>query len=228
MSMDILSYTKKRVLELEKEKQNIKFYEENIPLLLMPLEDLLGQTELSLSMLPIDFIFSLNGQLSDRTLRVFDILGLDKTRVPKEVDASEYAEFLLNIDASLNRIGLSINMKMNAEQRKHFNELAYQIEADKTQEVVITSFISWEKIVKRIVFAGVESHVVSYLENKDRDILTTTTREVMKMCNNIRLSDYEIKDRIVSILESQGLEIFNLREVDWEEFEHFKRKTRKR
>lgn len=228
MSLDILSYTKKRVQELEEEKLSIRFYEENAYLLLMPLEDLLNQTRVSISKIPVDFIFASNGLLNDRSLRVFDVLGLDKTKVPKGMDMQSYADFFLKIDAALKKIGLSINMKMNEEQRRHFDELAYQMEEDKPQEMKITSFADWKKIVKRIVFTGVARHVIPYLADKYEDVLNKTVSDVMRMCNNVRLSDDEIRKCIISSLESQGLELFNLREVDWESFEHFKRRTRGR
>lgn len=228
MSLDILSYTKRRVRELEEEKLNIRFYEENAYLLLMPLENVLNQAGVSVSSIPVDFIFSSSGLLNDRSLRVFDVLGLDKTKVLKGMDAQSYTDFFLKTDAALKKIGLSINMKMNGEQRRHFDELAYQMEEDKPQEVEITSFADWKKIVKRIVFNGVERHVIPYLANKYEDVLNKAVSDVMKMCNNVRLSDDEIRKYIILSLESQGLELFNLREVDWESFEHFKRRTRGR
>lgn len=228
MSLDILSYTKRRVKELEEEKLNIRFYEENAYLLLMPLEDLLSQASVSISRIPVDFIFTSKGLLNDRKLRVFDVLGLDKTKVPEGMDMQSYADFFLKIDDSLKKIGLSINMRMNDEQRRHFDELAYQMEEDKPQEMEITTFADWRKIVKRIVFNGVARHVIPYLVDKYEDVLNKTTDDVMKMCNNVRLSDAEIKKCIILSLESQGLELFNLREVDWESFEHFKRRTRGR
>ncbi len=224
MSMDIYNYTKNKVEELEKEKESIKYFQERELLLTLTLDEflyLLRGTTVSIS---ADFIFEFHGLENSRELYVFDMIGLGEGMDDDNAHLLDFVEETLKI------AGFSINMQMNKEQRERFDALVREKERKNLKPRLIENISTWERIVKRIAFESVPDSAVLYLENLHKDVLNDMTDRVVEKTNKYRVSDEEIQTIMTEYLKELELDLFKLRQFNWESVENYmtslKRKRR--
>ena len=121
-------------------------------------------------------------------------------------------------------------MKMNREQRERFDALVREKERNNLKPRLIENISTWEEIVKRIAFKSVPDSAVLYLENLHKDILKDMTDRVIEKTNKYRVSDEEIQTIMTEYLKELELDLFKLRQFDWESVENYmtslKRKRR--
>ena len=224
MSMDIYNYTKNKVEQLEKEKKSITYFQERELLLTLTLDEFLYLVRGTTISMSADSVFSFHGLENSRELYVFDMIGLG------DVKDDENAHLLKYVEKTLKIAELSINMKMNREQRERFDALVREKERNNLKPRLIENISTWEGIVKRIAFKSVPDSAVLYLENLHKDILKDMTDRVIEKTNKYRVSDEEIQTIMTEYLKELELDLFKLRQFDWESVENYmtslKRKRR--
>ena len=224
MSMDIYNYTKNKVEQLEKEKKSITYFQERELLLTLTLDEFLYLVRGTTISMSADSVFSFHGLENSRELYVFDMIGLG------DVKDDENAHLLDFVEKTLKIAELSINMKMNREQRERFDALVREKERNNLKPRLIENISTWEGIVKRIAFKSVPDSAVLYLENLHKDILKDMTDRVIEKTNKYRVSDEEIQTIMTEYLKELALDLFKLRQFDWQSVENYmtslKRKRR--
>lgn len=224
MSMDIYNYTKNKVEQLEKEKKSITYFQERELLLTLTLDEFLYLVRGTTISMSADSVFSFHGLENSRELYVFDMIGLG------DVKDDDNANLLDFVEETLKIAELSINMKMNREQRERFDALVREKERNNLKPRLIENISTWEGIVKRIAFKSVPDSAVLYLENLYKDVLKDMTDRVIEKTNKYRVSDEEIQTIMTEYLKELELDLFKLRQFNWESVENYmtslKRKRR--
>lgn len=227
MSISIVDYTENKIKELEEIKSNAKFYQENEGLLTTHVEDLLASLNIYPIVMPNKFIMSLHGIDATRNMYVFDVLDIRNTngRYPELMDEESYRGFIEVVNSGIKEYGLSVDMKMTQEQRMYFDRLVRARE--ESFHALIPSYDTWYEIICDIIFSPIPDEAKPILREKHANLLMRVTQYVMEKCERKRLSNDSVKDYISEALELEGLRIFDLREVNWQEVELDKKRRRR-
>lgn len=227
MKSDIVTYTQKKIEELELIKKNVKFYQENEDRVILPLDALFINSGITPTSIPVDFILSLHGFESSRRLYVFDILDIrdTKDKIPEYMSEKSYQKFLTEVNEALLTIGFSVDMKMSSEQREYYDKFVREREAEMPffEEI---SYSSWCTLIKGIVFSTVPESARPFLCQKYAELLNEMTEDIISKCEGKRTERTTLRRYIDSFLASKNINISELRQFSWEEVE--KSKGRKR
>lgn len=227
MDADIVTYTKRKIEELEEVKECSIFYSEHEDILTMPLEEFFS-TSLYSKSISREFLMRLHKTPMTRLLYVFDFLDIRNIReaLPVGVDRDTYDAFLSFVNKYLSTLRLSVDMKMDDDQRKYFDLVVRKREIE--AQSVISSFDVWLNIIEDLIFSSMPDGAREFLTKKYAEVLFYLTESIMEICHNRRLSDEEIRIQIGEILKERGMRIFDLRKIDWEEIELDKRSRERR
>lgn len=216
---------KKKIEELEKEKASIAFYEDNTELLTSPVACLFEQVKIYPEIIPVDFVLSLHNMEASRDIYVFDLIDIidTKGKYPVNLDPKDYMFFAYTVDNALRKVNLSASMKMNQEQREHFDECVRKKEQE-SQVPKELPFSAWFKIISKMIFVSTPDIAKDFLAKKHEEEIITLTRAVKLKCHNLRLSNSKIIEYLEEAMRENNINYSSLRKFTWGEYE--KEKTR--